>query len=179
MEQAFPAQVFQRPAADEAAPYYDTYIRLVPEGDIVGVLAAQLEPSLALYRSISSEKSLYRYAEGKWSIRQVLNHITDTERVMLFRAYWFARGFDSALPGMDQDVAAGAARADEVPWEAHIEEFRTVREATLSFFRNLPAEAWKNRGLASGNPVSVRALSYILAGHPLHHQAILRERYLA
>lgn len=174
MEQSFP-----RPASDEAAQYYDTYIKLVPEGDIVEVLAAQLEPSLALYRGISPEKSLYRYAEGKWSIRQLLNHITDTERVMLSRAYWFARSFDSALPGMDQDTAAGAARADEIPWEAHIEEFRTVREATLSFFRNLPAGAWSSRGIASGNPVSTRALAYIIAGHALHHQAILRERYLA
>ncbi len=174
MKQAFP-----RPASDEAAQYYDTYIRLVPDGDIVEVLAAQLAPSIELYRGISPEKSLYRYAEGKWSIRQVLNHITDTERVMLFRAYWFARGFDSALPGMDQDDAAGAARADEVPWEAHVEEFRTVREATLSLLRNLPSEVWPNRGIASGNPVSARALAYIIAGHELHHQAILRERYLS
>ncbi|MES1262292.1 MAG: DinB family protein [Acidobacteriota bacterium] len=173
MEQPFP-----RPGRDEAAPYYDTYIRLVPEGDIVGVLAAQLEPSLTFFRSISAEKSLHRYAAGKWSVRQLLNHISDTERVMLFRAYWFARHLGGSLPGMDQDVAAAAGRADEVSWDALIGEFQTVREATLSFFRNLPAEAWSGRGTASDSPVTTRALAYIIAGHNLHHQAILRDRYL-
>jgi len=173
MEQPFP-----RPLSSEAASYYDKYIGLVPDGDIVQILAAQPETSLALYRGISDDKSLHRYAEDKWSIRQLLNHITDTERVMLFRAYWFARNFDSALPGMDQNVAAAASQADNVSWDSHIEEFRTVREATLSFFRNLPAEAWSRHGIASDNPVSVRALAYIIAGHLLHHERILRERYL-
>lgn len=169
---------FTRPAPDEAPAYYNTYLRLVPEGDILAILESQLAPSLALWRGISEEKSLHRYAEGKWSIRQVMNHISDTERVMLFRAYWFARNFDSPLPGMDQEVAAAAAQADETGWEAHIEEFRTVRSATLSLLRNLPAAAWSARGTASGNPVSTRALIHIIAGHLLHHEAILRERYL-
>jgi uncharacterized damage-inducible protein DinB len=169
---------FKKPGADEAAEFHDTYLKLVPEGDIVGTLAAQLESSLPFYRGISEEKSLHRYSQGKWSIRQVLNHISDTERVMLFRAYWFARSFDSALPGMDQDVAAAAAHADDFSWESHIGEFRTVRAATLSLLRNLPEAAWSARGMASGNPVSTRALVHIIAGHQLHHEAILRERYL-
>ena len=169
---------FTKPAPDEAAACYNTYLKLVPEGDIIAILESQMEPSLALWRSISEEKSLYRYAEGKWSIRQVLNHISDTERVMLYRACWCVRTFDSPLPGMDQDVAAIAALADEIGWEAHIEEFLTVRAATLSFLRNMPGAAWSTRGVASGNPVSTRALVHIIAGHLLHHEAILRERYL-
>ncbi len=169
---------FAKPAPDEAAAHYNNYLKLVPEGDIVAILASQVERSLALWRSISEEKSLFRYSEGKWSIRQVLNHISDTERVMLYRAYWFARNFESPLPGMDQDVAAAAAHADDISWEAHIEEFLAVRAATLSLLRNLPAAAWSARGVASGNPVSTRALVHIIAGHLLHHEAILRERYL-
>ena len=162
----------------KAASYYDTYTKLVPAGDIVAILESQLEPSIALFCGISEEKSLHRYAEGTWSIRQVLNHITDTERVMLFRAYWFARGFGSSLPGMDQDIAAAAARADDVSLAEHIAEFRTVREATLSFFLNLPKECWSREGIASDNLFDVEALAYIIAGHNLHHQNILRSRYL-
>jgi uncharacterized damage-inducible protein DinB len=166
------------PERNEAAPYYFTYINRVESGDIVGQLHTQLEESLAFLRAISEEKSLYRYAPGKWSIRQVLNHINDSERTFLFRAFWFARSFESALPSFDQDVCAGAARADEFPWTRHVEEFREVRVATVAFFRNLPAEAWMRTGVASGNPFTVRALAYILAGHVAHHRAILEERYL-
>ncbi|MGH9366170.1 MAG: DinB family protein [Thermoanaerobaculia bacterium] len=165
------------PERDETAPYYHRYIDRVPGGDVVGVLAAQLDDTLALLRGISEERSFYRYAPEKWSIRQVMGHVNDTERVFLFRALWFARGFDSPLPSFDQNDCAGAARADEVPWAGHIEEFRGVRLATLAFFRNLPADAWTRRGVASGNPFTVRALAYIVAGHLAHHVALLQERY--
>ena len=103
--------------------------------------------------------------------------MNDAERVFLFRALWFALGFDSPLPSFDEKTCAGAAGADERPWASHVEEFRAVRLATLAFFRGLPAEAWIRRGIASGNPFSVRALAYILAGHVVHHTAVLRERY--
>ncbi len=131
-----------------------------------------------LFTGISEEKSLYRYAPEKWSVRQVVNHVNDTERVFVSRAFWFARGFDSPLPSYDQDLSAAAARADEVPWADHVEEFRGIRLATVAFFRNLPAAAWGRSGIASGNPFSVRALAYITAGHASHHVAILQERYL-
>ena len=122
---------------------------------------------------------LFRYAPEKWSIRRVLNHVNDTERLFVFRAFWFARGFDSALPAFDQDAGSAAAGADGVSWARHVEEFRAIRAATVSFFGNLPAEAWTRRGIASDNPVSVRALAYITAGHLQHHMAVLRERYAA
>ena len=166
-----------RPGRGEAAPYYFMYIDLVPGDDVVGILESQLD-HLALYRGISEEASLRRYAPEKWSVRQVLSHINDTERVVLHRAFWFARGFDTPLPGFDQGVAAAAARADEVPWAKHVEEFRTIRLASLSFFRNLPAEAWSKAGVASGKPFTVNALAWVLAGHAAHHVAILKERYL-
>ena len=167
-----------RPEPQEAAPYYFRYIDQVQSADVLGELAAQLDETLALLGGISEEQSLHRYAPDKWSIRQVLNHVTDTERVFVFRALWFGRGFDTPLPGFDQNVAAPTARADEISWARHLEEFRSVRLATLTFFRNLPAEAWTRSGVASDNPVTVRALAYITAGHVAHHAAILRERYL-
>lgn len=166
------------PERDEAASYYFKYIDRIANPDIVGVLETQLEESLACLAGISEEKSLYRYEPEKWSIRQVLNHISDTERVFLFRAFWFGRGFDSPLPSFDEKISAGAAQADEISWARHVEEFRGVRLATATFFRNLPAEAWSRSGIASGNPFTVRATAYIMAGHLAHHIAILQERYL-
>ena len=168
-----------RPKADEAAPYYFTYIdRIVGEDDIVAVLERQLAETAPFWAAISEEKSRHRYAPDKWTIRQVLNHLSDNERVFQWRAFWFARDFTSPLPSFDQTVAANAARADEISWARHIEEFRAVRVSTIAFFRNLPADAWMRSGTASGNPFTVRALAYLTAGHLAHHVAIVRERYL-
>lgn len=167
-----------RPEPQEAAPYYSRYIDQVQGDDVLGVLESQVNEMLALLGGITEERSLHRYAPDKWSIRQVLNHVTDTERVFVFRALWFARGFDHPLPSFDQEVAVPAARSDEISWGRHVEDFRAVRQATLTLFRNLPAEAWMRSGIASDNPVTVRALAYITAGHLAHHVAILRERYL-
>jgi hypothetical protein len=166
------------PESGEAAPYYFKYINQVRSEDVVGALAIQLDETLAFLSGISEEKSFHRYAPEKWSIRQALNHVSDTERLFLFRAFWFARGFDSPLPSFDEKVSAGSARADEISWNRHVEEFRTVRLATLSFFRNLPAGAWMRGGIASDNPFTVRAMAYIVAGHAAHHVAVLQERYL-
>lgn len=168
-----------RPDQSEAAAYYFRYIDRVPSGDIVIRLETQLAEFSALLQGISEEQSLHRYAPDKWSIRQLWNHVTDTERVFLFRALWFARRFADALPSFEQEPAAAAACADAVPWARHVDEFRAVRQATVALFRNLPAEAWSRRGIASGNPVTVRALAYIAAGHADHHASVLRERYLA
>src|SRR3984957_16083949 len=163
-----------RPQNTEAAPYYFTYIDQVAGDDIASIIERQLVDSLALFAGISEEASLHRYAPDKWSIRQVLNHVSDTERAFAFRALWFARGFDSPLPGYDQNIAAAGAQADRLSWAVHVEEFRRVRLATISLFRNMPEEAWARAGLASDNRVSVRAVAYIIAGHVEHHNAILR-----
>ncbi len=167
-----------RPQPTEAAPYYFTYINQVNGDDALRVIESQLDGALAFLSTISEQKSLHRYAAEKWSIRQVLNHVDDTERAFAFRALWFARGFESPLPSFDQNVAASGAEADQVPWEQHVEEFRRVRLATISLFRNLPAEAWMRSGMASDNRFTVRALAFIIAGHVTHHLAVLRERYL-
>ena len=168
-----------RPKAGEAAPYYFAYIdRIVGEDDIVTVLEKQLGETAPLLASVSEEKSRHRYAPDKWSIRQVLSHLSDTERVFLSRAFWFARGFTSPLPSFDQTIGADGARADDISWARHVEEFRAVRASTIAFFRNLPADAWMRSGTASGNPFTVRALAYLAAGHVVHHLAIVRERYL-
>jgi DinB family protein len=166
------------PAPGDAAPYYFKYIDRISTDNIVGLLKSQLDDTLSFWEGISEERSLYRYALDKWSIRQVLNHVNDAERVFLFRAFWFARGFDSPLPSFEQDVAAGTARADKFSWSRHVEEFKDVRLSTLAFFRNLPADAWSHGGTASGNFFTLNALAYILAGHVAHHRAILEERYL-
>jgi hypothetical protein len=167
-----------RPTPTEAAPFYSTYIDRIASDDVVAELESQLDPALRLFAGISEEKSLHRYAPDKWSMRQLLSHVSDTERVFLYRALWFARGFDTPLPGFDQNIAVPHASADQFSWTSHIADFAAVRAATLSFFRNLPSEAWSRTGIASGNPVSVRALAYIAAGHAAHHIAILQERYL-
>jgi hypothetical protein len=166
-----------RPDRTEAAPFYFTYIDLVPDGDIVELLEAQGRELLDLLRGIPEPTSLFRYAADKWSIREVLNHVNDTERVFTFRALWFARGFESPLPSFDQNVGVAAARPDEAPWPVIVDEFRSLREATVALFRMLPEDAWARGGVASDRQVSVRALAYMVAGHASHHLRILRERY--
>jgi hypothetical protein len=167
-----------RPQDSEAAPSYFTYINQVTGEDPVGAMESQLDEALALFAGITEEKSLSRYAPEKWSIRQVLNHVTDTERAFVFRALWFARGFDSPLPGYDQDIAAASAGAESVPWSEHVAEYRAVRLSTISLFRNMPQGAWSRTGIASDKLFTVRALAFIIPGHVTHHIALLRERYL-
>ena len=165
------------PEVTEAAEYYFTYIRQVPAGDVRATLDSQAGLLLDVYRGISEEQSRHRYAPEKWTIRQVLSHINDTERLFVFRALWFARGFDTPLPSFDQDVAIAAAMADERSWQSHVDEFEAVRRSSVAFFAALPAEAWDRRGIASGYTFSVRALAHMTAGHAQHHLRILRERY--
>jgi DinB family protein len=166
-----------RPQHGEAAPYYSRYIDRIASDDVLAVLEAQRGETTALLGGISEARSAYRYAPDKWSIREVVSHVNDTERVFLSRAFWFARSFDSPLPDFDQTICSQAARADDVPWPRHVEEFGAIRAGTLAFFKNLPAEAWARTGVASGNSFTVRALAYIVAGHVAHHVAVLKERY--
>ncbi len=167
-----------RPEPNEAATQFYGYINRIPSDDVVDVLEKQLEETVTFLNGISEEQSLHRYEEGKWSMRQLLNHINDSERIFLFRALWFARGFPNDLPGFDQDTGVAGAGADEVSWRAQVDEFRTIRQATLSFFRTLADDAWLRSGIANDSSATVRAIAYILAGHLDHHIAILRERYL-
>jgi hypothetical protein len=170
----------QMPDRTEAADYFFKYIERVtvePGRDICDVLESQLAETLTVFEGITEERSLHRYAPDKWSIRQVASHVNDTERVFAGRALWFARGLDGALPSFEQDTAIAAAGADDRSWRSHVDEFQAVRSSTIELFRHLPADAWLRRGVASGNPFSVRALAYITAGHVAHHLDIHRERY--
>jgi hypothetical protein len=168
-----------RPNRDEAAEYYFKYIDQVPDRDVLATLELQLDEILELLRSISEEQSLHRYEPGKWTLRESIGHLNDTERLFVFRAMWFARGFESPLPSFDQQIAVDTARSNDLPWSGHIEEFRAVRQSTLAFFKHLPGEAWTRRGVASDNPFTVRALVYMTAGHAIHHAQLIRTRYLS
>ena len=167
-----------QPQANEAASYYFRYIDLAHTDDIVSFLDEQMKETLPFLEKISEGQSTHRYAPDKWSIRELWNHVNDGERIFLGRALWFARGFTDPLPSFDQEIAVAGARANETSWGDLVEEFRTVRLATLSLFRNLPAEAWSRTGIASDNPVSVNAIAYIIGGHLAHHVNVLKERYL-
>jgi DinB superfamily len=169
----------RRPARSEAPPYYFTYIDQVPAGEICATLAAQAGETTAILREVSDERSLYRYADDKWSLREVLGHINDCERLFVGRAFWFARGFETPLPSFDQHVANAHSDAHNRQWKSHVEEFTVVRESTLAFFSSLPKESWDRRGIASDNPFTVRALAFITAGHAAHHMAIVKARYLS
>lgn len=167
-----------QPQANEAAEYYFRYIDLARTDDIVSYLDKQMNDTLPFLENISEEQSTHRYAPDKWSIRELLNHVNDGERIFLGRALWFARGFTDPLPSFDQEIAVAGAQANETSWADLVEEFRVVRLGTLTFFRNLPAEAWSRTGVASDNPVSVNAIAYIIGGHVAHHVNVLKERYL-
>ena len=167
-----------RPQTTEAASYYFKYIDLVTSDEIVPAMEQQMGEMLQFLSGISEEQSLHSYAPGKWTIREVLNHVNDGERVFSARAFWFGRGFTDALPSFEQDVAVEMAHANNTSWADLVEEFKIVRLATLAFFKTLPEEAWERTGVASDNPVSVRAIAYIIAGHVAHHKQVLEEKYL-
>jgi hypothetical protein len=166
-----------RPGADEYAPFYAGYVARVTEDDILGVLTAQQDEIGALARSLPESKQSYRYAEGKWTIGEVLSHLIDGERVFGYRAFCFSRGEQAPLPSFDENQYVSASRAGLVPLVALAREFAAVRESNLGFLRRLDDAGWTRTGTASGKPVSVRALAWIMAGHPRHHLAVLRERY--
>ena len=167
-----------RPQTTEAAEYYFKYIDLITSDDIVPAFENQMGEMLQFLSGISEEQSLHSYEPGKWTIREVLNHVNDGERLFSGRAFWFARGFNDALPSFDQDIAVQMAHANNTSWAELVEEFKNVRLGTISFFKSLPEEAWARTGVASDNPVSVNALAYIIAGHVAHHRRVLQEKYL-
>jgi uncharacterized damage-inducible protein DinB len=167
-----------RPAADEFAPYYGRYITRVADGDIVDTLRSQVGETLAMLRAIPESRGGHRYAEGKWSIRECVGHMSDTERVFAYRAMRFSRGDTVALPGFDENAFVANSSFDRRTLASLIDEFETVRRATVAFFDGVNGEEMLRRGTASDNPVSVRALAWIIAGHEVHHRGILRERYL-
>lgn len=171
--------MLQRPAADEHAPYYSTYTSLVPEGDVRDHLKRQLSETVALLSGVSDERSSRAYGPGKWTLKEAVLHMADTERVFGYRMLRIGRGDTTPLPGFEQDDWVPHSGANSRSLASLVLEFATIRAATLQLMESFDAAAWARRGTASDKPVTVRALAYICAGHELHHQKILRERYLA
>jgi hypothetical protein len=167
-----------KPVAGEYNPYYSKYIDLVPDGDVVGTLASQIGGTLAALRAISDGDSLKRYAAEKWSIREMVGHMNDTERIFAYRALRIARGDQTPLPGFEQDDYIAPGRFDTRSWSSLIDEFGAIRASNLAMFRGFDEHAWRRQGTASQSPVSVRAIGYIIAGHERHHINVLREKYL-
>ena len=166
-----------RPAPDEYAPYYGKYIERVADGDVVNALRSQVGGTLAFLRAIPESKAGHRYAEGKWSIREVVGHLSDAERIFAYRALRFARNDNTALPGFDENAFVANARFDDRTLASLVDEFAAVRAATIAQFDAFFPEEWMRSGTASGKLMSVRALAWVCAGHELHHLGILKERY--
>ncbi len=163
----------------EYPSHFERYVSLVPSsGDVLTVLQEQADATLELLRTLPESKGGFRYAPGKWSVRELVGHVIDTERVLAYRALCFARGDKTPLPGFAEADYVNHASFDERTLDDLAAEFALVRAATLSLFDHLDSAAWVRTGIASGNEVSVRALAHIIAGHELHHRGILRERYL-
>ena len=167
-----------RPTSGEYAEYYDRYISLVPEGDIVVTLEKQLDTTLALLGGIDESQANKRYAPDKWSIKELVGHVIDGERVFAYRALRFARNDQTPLSGFEQDDYVRSGGFDDRALADLAEEFEHVREANIILFGSLAPEAWSLRGPANEVEVSVRALVYIIAGHEAHHVTVLKTKYL-
>lgn len=168
----------KKPEANEHAEYYGRYIKLVPEGDIVATLEKQGAEFAAFLRGIPAAKGDHRYGPDKWSVKELLGHMIDGERVFAYRALRFARGDQQPLPGFEQDDYVKTAQHGRAKLADLIEEFELLRRANVLMLRHLDEAAWTRRGTASGYEISVRALAFVLAGHVLHHWQVLKEKYL-
>ena len=166
-----------RPEADEIPPHFVGYIGNVTESDPLGVLTSQIEVTAGLLRGLSEADALKRYAPEKWSVKEVVGHLTDTERIMAYRALRIARGDETPLPGFDEKAYVPPAKFDARPLADLVADLRTVRNGTLGLFKSFDADAWRRRGTASGKPISVRALGYMIPGHERHHVEVLKARY--
>ena len=171
-------QQIGRPDQTEYLPYYEKYVALVPAGDVLATLSRQMEETLALLGGVDEGRAAHRYEPDKWSVKGVVGHVIDTERIFAYRALRFARGDQTPLPGYDQDDYGRVANFDARTLASLVAELASVRAATIALFRSLDAAAWQRRGTANNAEVSVRALAHIIAGHELHHMQVLRTRYL-
>lgn len=166
-----------RPGADEADTYYHRYIAKVTGENIGEQLWQQLDEVEQLFENLDDQGALFRYAPGKWSVKEIVGHLTDAERIFAYRLMRIARADATPLPGFEQNTYVPAGRFDERPLSTLLWEFRAVRVSTLALLEGLPASGWSQKGVASGNAISARALAYIILGHVTHHVGVLRARY--
>jgi hypothetical protein len=167
----------QRPRPDEHNPYYSRYISLVPEGDIVATLRRQADETKALLRKLTEDQGNYRYAPDKWSVKEMLGHLADTERVFGYRALSIARNDKTPLPGFEQDDYVRFGSFAQRSLADIVDDFVAVRQSSLSLFGHLDETAWGRSGTANNSPISVRAIAFLIAGHELHHRNVLKEKY--
>jgi hypothetical protein len=168
-----------RPGSDESAPFYHGYIAEVPGEAIGAYLEAQLTELERVLAPLDESRARSRYAAGKWSIKEVVGHLADSERIFGYRLLRIGRGDGTPLPGFDENAYVPAGGFDARPLASVLGELRAVRQGTIALAHGMPANAWSRRGEASGKVISARALAYIIVGHLTHHERVLRERYLA
>lgn len=167
----------QRPQPGEHDPYYSRYISLVPDNDILDTLRTQIADTQALLGRLGEDKGSFRYAPDKWTTKEVVGHLSDTERVFAYRALRIARNDQTPIEGFEQDDYVRFGPFAGRPLAELVEEYGAVRQSSLCLFRALDEQAWSRRGIANNAAVSVRAIAFIMAGHELHHRRILKEKY--
>ncbi|MGJ7911871.1 DinB family protein [Neobacillus sp. LXY-1] len=170
--------MLQRPNENEYPEYYVPYVNLVRDGDLITILKENRSQVSELFHSLSDEDGQYRYAQGKWSIKEVLGHMSDTERVMSYRLLRIGRGDQTPLAGFNEEYFVNGSQVNDFPIKSILNEFISVRTATISLIENMPKSVWENVGNANNLPVTARAVAYILAGHEIHHRNIITEKYL-
>jgi hypothetical protein len=171
------ATTIARPGPDESVAYYHRYIDKVAGDDIPGQLPAQLHEVEKLFEPVTDRAALARYAEGKWSSKEIIGHLIDSERIFAYRLLRIARGDATPLPGFDENAYTPEGHFDERPLAMLLDEFRSVRQSTSALIEGVPSQAWERRGVADGHPISARALAYIIVGHVNHHVGVLQDRY--
>lgn len=169
--------MLQRPANDEYPPSFQSYVARVPDGDVLQHLRAQGERTRAMFARVDEDKGAFAYAPDKWTVKRLLLHVTDGERLFCYRAMCIARGEQQSLPSFDENLYAAHDGSDARTLHGIVAEFASVRAATLTLFVGIDAASWQRRGIANSKPVAAKALPWIIAGHELHHLAVLRERY--
>ena len=170
---------WRKPDLAKLTEYQRSYVNLVPEGELPQILEKNMQETISMLSVLPQEKLSYRYAPGKWSIPQILLHITDTERIFSYRILCIARGDKTPLPGFEENDYAAASRADERSFSSVVQEFTAVRRATIELFKNLDAEMRQRTGISNGREISVLALCFMITGHGMHHLRVMREKYLS
>lgn len=168
----------KRPEFKEYNPFFATYIGLVSEGDIEQIISEQIKGTVELLKGLTVEQAHFRYAPDKWTIKEVIGHITDTERIMAYRLLSIARGEKVALPGFNEESYVLHSAFNQLSVEELLENLEAVRHSTTLLLKSLNEDAWQRTGNANGSEITVRALAYIIAGHELHHRNIIQERYM-
>lgn len=172
------AVTINKPSVSEYPDYYQSYMNLLPEGDILQILEKQIADLRHMFRNIADERAEEAYAEGKWTMKELLQHLIDSERIFGYRALCFSRGEEASLPGWDEGKYVSNSQANIRTLENLLDEYELTRRSNMAMFRSFTSDMMNNYGMANGREMSLRGLIYVIAAHELHHMNILQERYL-